>query len=264
MQSLKPTTLRPGLLVSLKTSVVGNVSYTKRDIEAEHETADGRKKAVWETERTISDPAEHDEAIKVRSRVRSLITGVCSNSAFGLLCPENKIADLERAIAQARGESEIFNGIAQLTQVNFYIIAGKIAPDDAEAVRAINSEVRGLLSEMERGLQNLDVQVVRNAANKARSIGAMLSPDAAARIQGAIDSARAAARKIVTASEQGAAEIDLQAIKNISESRMAFLDIDDTQHEMEAPSIEGRAIDLAPSDEITLPTPASVPALELE
>jgi hypothetical protein len=47
----------------------------------------------------------------------------------------------------------------------------------------VAEDFRELLAEMETGLQNLDVKVVRDAANKARNIGAMLSPDAQARIQ---------------------------------------------------------------------------------
>ena len=84
---MEVSTLRNGLLVSLKTSVTGNVSYIKRDIETDHVTEDGHLAAKWETERTIVDPGEHEAAIKVRSKARALVTGVCVASAFGLLCP---------------------------------------------------------------------------------------------------------------------------------------------------------------------------------
>jgi len=33
------------------------------------------------------DPAEHETAIKARGKARSVITGVCNASNFGLLCP---------------------------------------------------------------------------------------------------------------------------------------------------------------------------------
>jgi hypothetical protein len=53
---MQTTTLRPGLLVSLKTSVTGNVLYARRDVEQEHTLDDGAKSATWETERTLGTP----------------------------------------------------------------------------------------------------------------------------------------------------------------------------------------------------------------
>jgi hypothetical protein len=96
------TTLRPGLLVSLNTRVQGNVSYRKAIIEEEHITDEGTQMARWETERTVLDPAEAETAKKVRGKARSLITGVCAASAFGLLCRLDRQGDLEDAIAEAR------------------------------------------------------------------------------------------------------------------------------------------------------------------
>lgn len=241
------STLRPGLLVSLKTSVVGNVSYTRRDIKAEHITEEGTQLAAWETERTITDPQEHDKAIKVRSKCRSLITAVCSTSTFGLLCPEADSAKLDQAVREAQALAAQFNETAALSRIGVYVIAGRIAADDVEAVRAINSEVRDLMDQMKLGLERLDVKLVRDAANKAREIGQMLSPDAEARITVAINAVRTAARQIVKAAEQGEAEIDQVAIRRVTEARTAFLDLDEAplQLEMSAPA-QGRAVDLAP------------------
>ena len=196
--TIRTSTLRPGLLVSLKSSVAGNVSYTRRDLESEI-SKDGKAQAKWETERTITDVEEHEKAIKARNKARMTITRICSQSAFGLLCPEPAEAELEAAIAEARQITDAFNAEAKLSRVSLYVITGRIAPDDVEAVRAINSEVRELLDDMREGLQNLDVKAVREAASKAKSIGAMLSPDAAARIQIAIEAARTSARRIVQA-----------------------------------------------------------------
>lgn len=262
MNTIKTSTLRPGLLVSLSIRVTGNVKYDKRDIERDHATGDGKRKAKWETERTIADPVEFEAASKVRYNIRSLITRICSASAFGLLCPETAADELGKAITQARAEAEDFNGTAKLTRVSVYVIAGRIAADDLEAVRAINSEVRELLLDMENGLKNLDSKVVREAANKAKDLGQMLSPEAAKRIEDAIDAARFAARKIVKAGEQGAVEIDSFAIRTITESRMAFLDLDEAK-EVAAPSVAGRSIDLIPTNSIGQ-VKAQVSSFEME
>ncbi len=44
---MQTSTLRPGLLVSLKTSVTGNVVYRRKDIEPDHRTKDGVQRARW-------------------------------------------------------------------------------------------------------------------------------------------------------------------------------------------------------------------------
>src|SRR5262249_33643477 len=157
--------------------------------------------------RKISDPKEHEDAVKTRANARNLISAVCAQSAFGLLCPEEKIEALEGAIQEARRFAEAFNATARLTRISIYIITGRIAADDVEGVRGFNSEMLVLMSLMENGLRTLNVKTVRDAANRARSVGQMLSPQAQERVKAAIEAARAAARKIVQAGEDGAHEI---------------------------------------------------------
>lgn len=160
--------------------------------------------------------------------------------------------------------AEEFNSVARLTRVSVYVMVGRIAADDVEAVRAINSEVRDLLADMEMGIRDLDVARIRKAADKAKEVGSMLSPDAMARIQIAIDVARSTARKIVKAGEQAAEEVDRSVLRRIAEQRTAFLDMDEISTEVRAPEAEARAVDLDP--EVAPPVQAAVqaPAIALE
>lgn len=262
MSSFASTTLRPGLLVSIKTSIDGNVSYIKTELEAEQIT-EGTLRAKWETEKTVTDVAEHEAASKVRSKARSLIASVCASSAFGMLCPENAEQDLNKALAEARQRCEDFNKTSTFSKVYFYAITGRIAPDDVEAVRAINSEVRGLLAQMEEGIQKLDVDAVRKAASSAKQLGTMLSPAAQARIQIALDAARATAKKMVAAGEQAAGEIDARTLSTLREARTAFLDVDQADVAIGTPTAEARAIDLVPHAEPAAPAAAAVPQMEI-
>jgi ElaB/YqjD/DUF883 family membrane-anchored ribosome-binding protein len=250
------STLRPGLLVSLKTSVTGGIKYDKEEIVPEHDTDRGRV-AKWATERTIEDPQEHEAAIKIRGRVRTLIASVCAQSAFGFLCPADKSGALDQAIAEARELAKGFNDRAAITKINVYVIAGKVAEDDVEAVRAIKSEMTELLSRMEEGVRNFDPEAIREAANKARSIGQMLSPAAQKRVSEAIDAARAAARKIVKAGETAAIEVDRQAIEKISTGRLTFLDLDETCAAAPVEDAAAPALDLEPT--AAMPLPADLP-----
>ncbi len=119
---------------------------------------------------------------------------MCAKSAFGLLCPQNKREELDRAVNQAQALVDEFNSTASLTRVKMNVMVGYIASDDVEAVQKINGEVRELLSAMEQGIANLDVAAVRKAISAVKSVGDMLSPEAAARVQMAIDVARKSAR----------------------------------------------------------------------
>ena len=240
---LNTSTLRPGLLVSLKTSIRGNVNYRTLTLEGDHLTETGERKARWETERTVNDPAEHEAAVSARSLARSKIQCVCAGSAFGLLCPESKAAELEKAVAEARAIVAQFNSTATLTRLQFNLMTGRIAPDDVEAIRAINSEMSDLMATMAEGLANLDKAKVQDAANKAKSVGAMLTDEAKARVQAAIDVARAAARKISKAGEEGAVEIDRASIRKVMEARTSFLDLDDAT-EVQAPVSVARPVDV--------------------
>lgn len=243
-------TLRPGLLVSLKTALVGNVHYEKQMLEDNCTTEDGSAKAKWETTRIITDPAEHERGRRAQGEARVRVARVCTHTAFGLLCPEASRDELETAVREARAIADRFNETAQLSRISVYVIAGRIAPDDVEAVKSINAEVRGLMDAMKEGVANFDVKAIREAAAEAKRLGAMLSPEAAGRVQVAIDAARTAARKIVQAGEQAALEVDRVTITRLTECRTSFLDLDGAST-VAAPEAEARALDLSPVSEDT-------------
>lgn len=246
---MQTTTLRPGFLVSLKTTLAGNVSYATRDIESDHVTATGERVAKWETERTVADPQEHEAGIKARGKARTAVTRICVASTFGLLCPEARANELQAAIAEAREIADQYNAVATITSLNVNVIVGRVAADDVEAVRAINSEVRWLLDAMETGIKALDVEAVREAANKARAIGQMLTPGAAERVREAVDTVRSAARRMVKAGDQAAQAIDTASLAAIASARTAFLDLDDAPVTSIAMAIAARAIDFDPTDQ---------------
>jgi hypothetical protein len=145
-----------------------------------------------------------------------------------------------------------FNATSATCHVSVYAIAGRIADDDVEAARAISSEIRDLLSAMQSGIAAADPEAIRDAANRARSIGAMLSGDAADAVSSAIDQARAAAREItrrVEKSGERAADVIAELrTEAIASARFAFLDLDEEKEVEDAP-VAARAVEFAPPDE---------------
>lgn len=221
------STLRPGFLVSLKTTVRGNVHYIKTDLDGD---ATGAVKE-WKTKRTIEDPEEHERAKKARGRAASLVRSVCKQSAFGLLCPEVDGEKLDAAVAEARKVVDEFNGEATLSRIGIYILTGRVMPDDVEAVRAINSEIRELMAEMAGGIENGNVDAIREAASKVKGIGEMLATEAQTKVEMAVVAGRNAAKQIVRdremAGSDGTVSVDKSAVRRINELKTSFLDLSD-------------------------------------
>lgn len=231
------TTIRPGLLVSLKTSCRGNVSYRRRDLVQE------ANMASWETTRTTADAAEYEQAKKVQTTVSNMIRAVCINSSDWLLCPQSRADMFKDACEKARALVTEFNRGAMFTRVELKVLTGKIASDDIEAIKALNSEIANLLGTMQFGVDTLDIKSIRAAANKATQLSAMLSPDAERTVQKAVREARRVARKLAKQAEGAAGEVDRIAIAAVTEARTAFLDLDQEPVAIERPVAESRAID---------------------
>ncbi len=247
--TIATSTLRPGFLVSLKTTLRGGVHYVRRDLtageqEAEAAAAATGERTKWETERTINDPKEYKAGRAARSKAAGIIRSVCSQSAFGLLCPEVDSDKLEKAVTAARKVVDDFNTSSSLSTISIFVLTGRVMPDDVEAVRAINSEIRELMAEMATGIEGKNVEAIREAASRVKGIGEMLSADAQAKVQMAVETARSTAKSIV---KNGAgADVDVSAVRRIKDLSKSFLDLDDAG-EIGAPKAAAPAIDMLPS-----------------
>jgi len=245
---MKTSTLKPGLLVSLSTRIRGAVFYQRREIEPEHADGEGRT-AKWETERHIQDAKEFDAAVVARSRARSLVVSACCGSSFGLLCPTANESKLTDAIEEARKIADAFNDSADNARVEVYVLVGRIAHDEIEAARAIGAEMRDLLETMQAGIKAADPEVIREAANKARDLEAMLSVEVAGKVSDAIKQARTAAREIVKrvekAGEVAAGVVSSLAVDKLAAARFAFLDLE--EEKAVAPvEVAARGVELEP------------------
>lgn len=220
--------IRPGILVSLKSTVVGGVTYQRVDLDAD-KSDDGQEVTRWETKRVIEDKAEHAAAVKCRSAALAMIRKTCGSTSFGLLCPTDQEGALDAAIAGARKLVDAHNETARCTRVGIYALKGRVASDDAEAARAITQEIAGLVTKMTDGINAFDPKAIREAADRARELSGMLSEDKAAKVEAAIEQARKAARTIVKRIEkEGEARetvlLDIQR-GQIESARIAFLDM---------------------------------------
>ena len=263
--------IRPGLLVSLKTTIKGGVSYRTIDIDPDHKEGDSRV-ARWETTRYIKDAEEHIEAVKARSAARGAILKVTRDSSFGLLCPMDDESKLADAILESRRIAEAFNARAQHSRIEVFVISGRIAATDEEAARAIGSEVRELLGSMETAIRAADPEAIRAAAMKAKTLAGMLTDGAAEKVNAAIAEVRAVARDIVKragkAGERAADVVADVTLSRLEAARFAVLDLESSGSDYVAPREVGPAIDFAPMLPggimpcVTQPTPTA-PSFDL-
>jgi hypothetical protein len=259
--SIRVSTLKPGLLVHINTSIKGNVSYFKTEGETLIRD-DGSEYTDWETERTIKDPKEQKLATEIRSKARWIVSAVCVPTEHGLLCPQDNRAALDEAFDKATALCVEFNRTSKTTRLKFNALAGFIADDDVKAMKAINSEVRDLINEMKTGIENCDVERVRDAAQRTKKIANMMPAQLQERIDTLVKDVRAQAKRLVEAGEQAATAIDAATLNKLASARTAFLDIEDAAPVGEAADTTGRALDLGPACE-TAPAPAQA-ARELE
>jgi hypothetical protein len=219
---------------------------------------------VWDTTKTVVDADEHSRAIQVRGKCRSVVTAVCAASPNGgLLCLQANRDKLDAAISEARKLADDFNRTATITRISVGVWIGEIMPDDMEAMRRINQDMRDLLADMESGVKNLDAAQIREAANRATKMTQMLTPDAAQRLDAAIAIVRTQARKIVKAGETAIADIDRNTFATLAAARTAFLDIDTPQGEIGDVQGAAAAIDLEPAAIAPMAAPV-VTGIELE
>jgi len=232
----------------LRTTVGGgNVQYERRDVEQAHVDENGAQRSRWETIRYVTDPAELDEANKIRGKARGLVVNACISTSFGLICPEDRVDELDKAVMEARQMCWDFNQRSQHTQIQFNAVSGKVAQDDVAAVEAISLELRDLVATMEAGAAELNVKKIRDAAQRMRDTGQMLSPAVKLKVDDIVKAARKMARKMVKAGEAAAAEVDDQTMAQLRAARTAFLDLDtdemspEDQAEAEKAAAEARA-----------------------
>jgi hypothetical protein len=241
--------LRPGYLVSLKTRIYGGPKYTHAPIDTDAAPTEGATVEKFLTTKITEDPEEYARAVKVRGKAGSLVRSECIPSDFGLLCPTAKKSVLDDAIKEAKATAAYFNDTSKTCHVSVFVITGEVAESDTEAAAAISSELRDLMETMQVGIGEANVQKIRDAADKAKKLGAMLDADTGKKVAAAIAEARDVAKQIVkkltTNGEDAAEFVQSVKLKALEEARFAFLDLDGEAEAGEKLSpVEARGLDL--------------------
>jgi len=222
-------TIKPGFLISIKTTCHGGVQYSRVDMGTEHEGS-GRETSEWQTTRVIEDKTEHERSVRVRAACSNMLRLACISTPFGSICPEEKIDEFMGIYGDARKLADDFNATSQSIRITINMMRGRIASDDQEAVRSMISEMRELAQTMSAAISSGDVKAIREAAGMAKRMGGMLDESAESAVSEAVKAARKAAREIVKRVEKKGEKLEEvigeQNTQPIDQMRMAFLDLE--------------------------------------
>lgn len=222
--------LRPGVLLSLRVSHKGGASYTQIDRE---QTTDkvGAEVTRWKTERRIEDPEEYERGSKLRNKCRTIITGACLQTPFGLICPLDQIKKLNDAMQTARATAAQFNSSAKHSWIVIGALRGKIEQNDTEAMRAIGTELKDLLRRMKEEVSQANPTNVRDLAWRAKQLGGMLEDTQQTQIDKAVKAARKAAseiaKRVEKQGEETAAVLATLKLEELELNRFAWLEATD-------------------------------------
>jgi hypothetical protein len=228
------TKIRPGIMVSLKPRNRGGTAYVRTDLGKQGETATGAFVEEWQTRKVVENPEETERAKRTIGKAASLVRAVCVSTNFGLLCPLEREPELDQAWRDARKMVEEHNATAETTHLAIYMMKGQVAGTDEEAARSITEEVRGLVEQMNSGIDRLDVEQIREAAGKAKQLEEMLAEEQAEKVSLAVKAARSAARLITKRAGEDPKLVLLDVQRgDIERARMAFLEFGE-ESEVEA------------------------------
>ncbi len=238
-------TLKPGLLVSLKTTKRGGTEYAREDLASKKEGA--AKIDEWKTTKKVTDPKEDDRAAKLRSKLGGLVRKVCVPSAFGLICPVSKETELREAIAEAKVGAAKFNTEARTVQIGVFCLVGRIAETDQEATRAIRDELRDMIAEMQGFIEAGAVEKARDSASKLLKMGMVLDEKTQGKVKRAVEEVRQIAKDAIKkVTEGGVTTAEAVAgikFKAVEEARFAFLDEGGEVVQSQAPATDARGLD---------------------
>ena len=94
-----------------------------------------------------------------------------------------QVDDLLATMVYPPGVGHVDRPAAWVYRVQVAVLTGRVASDDEEAFRAIGGEMRDLLDGMDAGIAKFDAKAIREAANRAKGLAAMLEPGAQAKMQ---------------------------------------------------------------------------------
>jgi hypothetical protein len=241
-------TVRPGLLVVLRTRIDGGVDYETEVVDAAHKDEIGQLVSEWNTRKTVTDAEVFAQAKKVQSECRGKIVNVCAATAFGLLCTLDREDALRAGVMEANTIAAKWNSSNPVSRVQVNVIIGKVEQDDVAAMKAITDQVNQLMIGMEKSIVDGDPTAIGKFCDQARDISQMLEPEAMAFVREGIDAARIVKRqinKLAKSGETAKIVVDQKVLEKVTSARTAFLDLD-TFGEVEHVDAEAPALDLEP------------------
>ena len=224
VETTETALLKPGRMVSLRSTVRGGVEYDREDLPTacdcaladgpraevrgpDHATScpmgEGEAVKAWKTVRRIKDPVEWKRAKAVRGRAVAKVWHACVFTEFGLVLPDDRRAKFEEILTEQRQLVHEHNKTTQHTHVTLRVLRSRLERDE-ETETSLAAEVDEVVEDMEACAAASDVDGARKTALKAQKLTAIFSSDVAARVMEKVKAARDAATAAAKAARDAA------------------------------------------------------------
>jgi hypothetical protein len=219
------------LLVGGQISKPGDVRYERLD-EDSTEKREGdiiKGERTRTTRRVIRDTEGHKAATELVGKLNNELRKICATSPFGRVCRVDREPALREFIKSARERALEHNQsvLGRFHRVEVNLLPGMITQDSERAARTLVKEMQGLFDEVQRGLDACDVEAIREAATRIKSLGTVFPASQQKALDAAVKGARRVARTLVREVEKKGRTIadvkrELDA-SPVSVARMKFL-----------------------------------------
>ena len=164
MNELNVQELRPGILVTEFVSLKGGIHYDREDEESYFD--DKTHVREWRTVSRIDDPVERAIALRLRSKMYSLVRKQCVRTPVGLICDEANKPKLLKALQQVKKERDEFNDRAKTCRLVTSYAYFDVKADNHQTIAAIMEQIAGVAEEVNKAITQDDEKTLKQSSRK--------------------------------------------------------------------------------------------------
>jgi hypothetical protein len=211
----------------------GGIEYIIDKNENPERDEENKNKEIhrWRTKKTIKDVEERAEAENLRSENKRRVRSFARDTMIGLLCPRNRMVELQEIAEEQRVKSQEFSKKAEWSSVSFDLLFFDIIGNEEAVKGEIIAHVEELVADLVQAVESGNPKEMRDVAAKANNADALLAKKESEILANAIKAARKSARaitKLAKDQEVQVGELSTSDIEKALEPQKGFINIAQT------------------------------------
>jgi hypothetical protein len=198
-RTLKALTLPPSFIVVVEVSVLGEVMYKLLNEEDSSKQTDGYtvEEKIKTTKKTIVNREEYVEAEALAGQLRVSLRRLGRTLHAGvLIIPRAEEKALDETITEVKERALKFNEKSRNHQIKTAILKAALTDSVDEAAKEIVWNIQELMSEMQKAIDECNIDRIRDVAGQAKKIIPILPEKESNLLASAITAARSVASTI--------------------------------------------------------------------